>query len=101
MNTMTGLLLSIIDVPWKTILSQILTFLYSLAHYVGLVVVYLLGIILPTAKLPGDLADPIGYLALLTAFVILAQVAKKVTWIVVIVGWALIVIRIVLVVFGY
>jgi len=101
MNTITGLLVGILDIPWKTILSQVLTFLYSLAHYVGLLIVYLLGIILPTVKVPGDLADPIGFLVLLTAFVILAQVAKKVAWIVVIVGWALIVIRIILVIFEH
>lgn len=101
MNTITGLLVGILDIPWKTILSQILTFLYSLAHYLGLLIVYLLGIILPTAKVPADLADPIGYLVLLTAFVVLAQVAKKVAWIVVIIGWALIVIRIFLAVSGH
>ena len=28
-----------IDIPWKDILSAILTFLYSIAHYVGMLVV--------------------------------------------------------------
>jgi hypothetical protein len=100
MNTITGSLLVFLDIPWKTILSQLLTYLYSLAHYVGLFVVYLLGLILPTAKVPDDLADPIGYLALLTAFIILAQVAKKIAWILVVVGWALIVVRIILAISG-
>jgi hypothetical protein len=101
MNTITGSLFTLLDIPWRTILTQVLTFLYSLAHYVGLLIVYLLGFIFPSPKVPGDLADPIGYLVLLTAFVILAQVAKKVAWIVVIVGWGLIVIRIILAVFEH
>lgn len=100
MNTITASLLVLLDLPWKTILSQALTFLYSIAHYVGLLIVYVLGLILPTAKVPDDLADPIGYLALLTAFIILAQVAKKVAWILVIVGWGLIIVRIILAMAG-
>lgn len=92
---------AIIDIPWKEILSAVLTFLYSLAHYVGLLGVYLLGRVLPAAKVPTDLVDPIGYLALLTAFLILVQVARKLAWIVVLVGWALILVRIFLGLFGY
>ncbi len=92
---------AIIDLPWKDILSALLTFLYSIAHYVGMLVVYLLGRILPTAKVPTDLIDPLGYLALLTAFLILVQVAKKIAWIIVLAAWALILVRIVLGLFGY
>ena len=91
----------IIDLPWKDILSAILTFLYSIAHYVGMLVVYLLGRVLPTATVPADLVDPLGYLALLTAFLILVQVAKKIAWIIVLAGWVLILVRIVLGLFGY
>jgi hypothetical protein len=64
-------------------------------------VVYLLGRVLPTAKVPTDLIDPIGYLAILTVFLILVQVAKKVAWIVVVAGWVLIVIRLFLGVAGF
>ena len=91
----------IVEIPWKEILSAILTFLYSVAHYVGLLVVYLLAKILPVAKVPTDLVDPIGYLALLTAFLILVQVAKKLAWIIIFIGWALILVRICLGLFGY
>jgi hypothetical protein len=101
MNRMLAGLCGIIGIPWKEIFSQILTFLYSLAHYIGLLIVYLLSLILPNVKTPGDLVDPVGYLALLTAFLILVQVARKIAWIVIIAGWALIAIRIVLVIFGY
>jgi hypothetical protein len=91
----------ILDLPWKEILSSLLTFLYSIAHYVGMLVVYLLSRVLPAAKVPTDLVDPIGYLALLTAFLILVQVAKKVAWIIVLAGWVLILVRIALGLFGY
>ena len=93
--------IALVDIPWKEILSAILTFLYSLAHYVGLLVVYLLGKVLPTARVPTDLVDPIGYLALLTAFLIVVQVAKKLAWIIVIVAWVLILVRVPLGLFGY
>jgi hypothetical protein len=92
---------TLIDLPWKDILSALLTFLYSIAHYVGVFVVYLLGRVLPATKVPTDLVDPLGYLALLTAFLILVQVAKKVAWVIVLAGWILILVRIVLSVLGY
>ncbi len=97
----TALWTTFIEIPWKEILSAILTFLYSIAHYVGMLVIYLLGRILPAAKVPTDLVDPIGYLALLTAFLIIVQVAKKLTWVIVAIGWALILVRILLGLFGY
>ncbi len=90
-----------LDIPWKEILSGLLSYLYSIAHYVGMFIVYLLGRVLPAARVPSDLIDPIGYLALLTAFLILVQVAKKIAWLLVAVAWVLIVVRILLGVFGY
>jgi hypothetical protein len=90
-----------LDVPWKEILSGLLTYLYSIAHYVGMFVVYLLGRVLPAARVPADLVDPIGYLALLTAFLILVQVAKKIAWILVVVAWVLIIVRIAMGLFGF
>ena len=97
MNTWT----TFTEIPWKEILNAVLTFLYSLAHYVGMLVVYLLGRVLPTAKVPTDLVDPIGYLAILTVFLVLVQVAKKVAWIVVVTGWVLIAVRLFLGVAGF
>jgi hypothetical protein len=101
MSRIAALLSTIIEIPWKDILSALLTFLYSIAHYVGMLVVYLLGRVLPTARVPTDLIDPLGYLALLTAFLILVQVAKKIAWIIVLVGWILILVRILLGLLGY
>jgi len=91
----------LLDFPWKDILSAVLTFLYSIAHYAGMLVVYLLGRVLPTAKVPTDLVDPIGYLALLTVFLIIVQVAKKLAWVIVVIGWVLILVRILIGLFGY
>ncbi|MEK6755213.1 MAG: hypothetical protein AABZ02_03575 [Bacteroidota bacterium] len=85
---------------WKDILAHVLTFIYSIAHYTGLAVVHLLNWILPSVVVPADLSDPIGYLAVLTVFLVIVQVARKVAWIIVLVGWALIVVRIVMVAFS-
>jgi hypothetical protein len=48
-----------------------------------------------------ELADPIGFLVLLTVFVVLAQAARKIAWYILIVGWVLIVIRLIMAFFGY
>jgi hypothetical protein len=101
MPRITAAVSFIIDLPWKDILSALLTFLYSIAHYVGMLVVYLLGRVLPTARVPTDLIDPLGYLAILTVFLILVQVAKKVAWIIVLAAWILILVRIILGLLGY
>jgi hypothetical protein len=101
MNGIQECWIAIVEIPWKEILSGVLTFLYSIAHYAGMLVVYLLRQVLPAAKVPDDLVDPIGYLALLTAFINLVEVTKKIAWIVIIVGWALILVRIILGLLGY
>jgi uncharacterized membrane protein YecN with MAPEG domain len=92
---------TLFDFPWKEILSGVLTFLYSIAHYAGMLVVYLLGRVLPAARVPTDLVDPIGYLALLTVFLVIVQVAKKLAWVIVVIGWVLILVRILIGVFGF
>jgi hypothetical protein len=101
MNGILAYWSTVLDIPWKEILSVVLTFLYSIAHYVGMLAVYLLGRVLPTARVPTDLIDPIGYLVLLTAFLILVQVARKLAWIIVLIGWILILVRISIGLFGY
>ena len=79
-------------------LNQLLAFIYSLGHYIGEGIVRLINMILPSVQIPTTLTDPIGLLAILTIFLAVAAVAKKLVWITVIVGWALIIIRIVLVI---
>jgi hypothetical protein len=81
--------------------TQILTFLYTIAHQIGEWVLRLLQTLFPQAALPMELADPIGFLVLLTVFVVLAQAARKIAWYILIVGWVLIVIRLIMAFFGY
>jgi len=86
---------------YRDLLSQVLAFIYTIAHGIGQLVVKAIQLVLPNETGVLDaLIDPIGVLALLTIFLAVAEVAKKITWIIVVVGWALIVIRIVLVGLG-
>ena len=71
--------------------------LNSLAGVVGAWLLDAIGLILPVA-LPAELAAPIGWLVLLTLTLVLGEVARKFTWVIVGIGWLLIAIRIVLVV---
>lgn len=80
-------------------LDQLLAFVYTLAHWAGQLIVMGLDNLL-TTPISQSLVDPIGYLALLTVFLIIAEVAKKVTWIIVIVGWVLIGVRVALEIAG-
>ncbi|MCX7972970.1 MAG: hypothetical protein N3B16_00515 [Candidatus Aminicenantes bacterium] len=82
------------DPSFPKALHQILTFVYFLAHQIGIGIFKLINLILPSAKLPADLVDPIGFLAFLTIFLLLFKLAKKIAWIIIIMGWVLIVIRI-------
>ena len=81
------------------LLTQLLGFLYSIAHYLGLGIVRGIQYILPSARSLEMLADPIGFLGILTGFVVLASVARKIALIVLVAGWALILVRIVLMAF--
>ena len=81
------------------LLTQILGFLSTIARYIGLGVISLVQRIIPSVTTLSALAEPIGYLALLTVFVILTGVARKVALIIVLVGWVLILIRVLLMAF--
>jgi hypothetical protein len=82
--------------PKPDLLTQILGFLSTIALYLGKGIVQLIQYILPSVKDLGMLAEPIGYLAILTIFVILTSAARKVALIILLVGWALILIRVIL-----
>ena len=84
----------------QDILTQIMAFAYSIAHYLGTWIVALVQKILPMAKELSTLDDPIGYLAILSLFVIIATTAKRVAIVIVLVGWVLIIVRIVLMTLG-
>lgn len=82
-------------VPPEGWVDQLLAFIYTFAHWLGGLIVKLVEEIVPL-QTPGQLVDPIGYLALLTILLLVAQIAKKLVWGIVVVGWILIGIRIVL-----
>jgi len=46
-----------------------------------------------------NLIDPLGFLIILTLFVVLARVAQKIAWIIVCLGWILLLIRILMIIF--
>lgn len=83
----------------KDFVSLILESFYTIAHWLGERIVWLVGTVVPRVSeslLP--VVDPIGVLAILTLFILLAQVARKIAWIVVSVGWILILIRVILII---
>jgi hypothetical protein len=81
------------------LLTQILTFISTIAGYLGMWIVQLVQKILPSATDLPTLKEPIGYMAILTIFVVLASVTRKVAIIILAVGWVLILLRVVLMAF--
>lgn len=81
------------------LLTQIFGFLSTIARYVGEGIVGLVRYILPSVRDLSTLAEPIGFLALLTIFVILASAARKVALVILLFGWALIFVRLLLMAF--
>jgi len=81
------------------LLTQIFGFLSTSARYVGKGIVQLVQYILPSVKDLSTLAEPIGFLSLLTVFVILTSAARKVALIILLAGWALILVRLLLMAF--
>ena len=84
----------------QDMLTQIMAFTYSAAHYLGAGIISLVQRILPQAKAIATLTDPIGYLAILSIFVVLTITIKRVAVIILVAGWTLIAIRVVLMVLG-
>ncbi len=85
--------------PLNAILHQILTFLYFLAHQIGLGIVKVVQPLFPRSIFPDSLIDPIGFLIILTVFMLLVGIAKKIAWLIVCAGWILLFIRILLIIF--
>jgi len=79
-------------------IDQALTYIDSVATYLGQGVLYILNLI-TNDRVSADLEKPIGYLALITLLLLLFGLldsARRVIWIGIIVGWALLIVRIVL-----
>ncbi len=77
---------------------QALTYIDSVATYLGEGVLYVLNLITGD-RVSEDLQEPIGYLALITLILLLfglLDFARRIIWIGIIVGWALLVVRIIL-----
>lgn len=81
------------------ILTIIFTFTYSIGHWIGEVIVWIIqsisGVMIPSA-----IIDAIGLLAILTIFLTAVDIAKRLVWIIVIVSWILIIVRIIMLMIG-
>jgi hypothetical protein len=82
-----------------SIWDYVLSFIYTIAHNLGLLVVKLITSLFGLKTIPISIVDPLGFLIVLTIFFILLTMAKKIAWIILIVGWVLLLIRIVIIVF--
>jgi len=75
-----------------------LTYIDSTATYIGQGVIYILNLITGN-RVSRDLEKPVGYLGLITGILLLfglLDAARKIIWIGIIVGWALLIARIIL-----
>lgn len=81
---------------FEDVLTKILQFLHTIATWIGELIAALIHSIVPSLTIPNDLVEAMGLMAMLTVFLIVVQIAKKITWIIVVVGWVLIMTRIVL-----
>ena len=87
--------------PLNEILHSILTFIYFLAHQIGLGLVKAVQTIIPSIAFPSTIVDPLGFLVILTLFMVLVSVelGKKIAWIIIAAGWILLLIRILMIIF--
>jgi hypothetical protein len=85
--------------PLNVILHRILTFIYFLAHQIGLGIIKVVQPLFPRSIFPDSIVDPLGFLIILTLFMFLVGVAKKIAWVIVCAGWILLFIRILMIIF--
>lgn len=85
--------------PLNEVLHKILTFIYFLAHQIGFGIIKIIQPLFPRSIFPESIIDPLGFLIVLTLFIFLVGIAKKVAWIIVCVGWILLFIRILIIIF--
>ncbi len=81
------------------ILTPVLAFIYTIGHWIGEKIVGLIQAI-SGVLIPQSIVDAIGMLVILTIFLGIAEVAKKAIWIIVAVGWVLIIVRILILMIG-
>lgn len=78
--------------------TRALSFFHTAAEYIGKGLMYLLDLVLP-GEPPPDFAAPLGYLGLMTLILFIfgiVSAARKIIWILVGIGWILMVVRIIL-----
>ena len=80
------------------IISRALEFLHTASDVIGHLSASGIRAILPAVVVPDSLASTIGLLVVLSLLLGLAEVAKKAVWIIVIVGWVLVLVRIAIIV---
>lgn len=83
----------------EDILNEVLAFVYTIGHWLGEKIVIFIQSI-SGVTIPKSIVDAIGLLVILTIFLAIAEVAKKAIWIIVAVGWALVIIRIAMLMIG-
>ena len=83
----------------EDILTTVMAFIYTIGHWIGEKIVQLIQSISGIA-IPSTIVDAIGLLVILTIFLAIAEVAKRAIWVIVAVGWVLIIIRIVILMIG-
>lgn len=83
----------------EDILTTVMAFIYTIGHWIGEIIVGLLES-LSGVEIPVAIVDAIGVLVILTISLAIAEVAKKAIWVIVAVGWVLIVLRIAILMIG-
>jgi hypothetical protein len=87
------------DTTLNEILHKLLTFIYFIAHQIGLWIIRGLQTIFSRKVFPDSIIDPLGFLIILTLFVLLVGISKRIAWIIITIGWILLLIRIILSIF--
>jgi len=87
------------DTTLSEILHKILTFVYSLAHQIGLWIVKIFQAIFSHNIFPDSIIDPLGFLIILTLFIFLVDYSRRAAWIIVGIAWILLFIRIIMIIF--
>ena len=82
----------------KDIFNEVLNFIYGIAHLIGNGIAKVIQFIFSNVELPPNIIDALGFLSVLTIFLIIVQAAKKVALIIVVVGWVLLLVRIIMIV---
>lgn len=81
------------------ILTLIFGFIYTIGYFIGDKVVWIIESI-SGVNVPNEVTNTIGLLIILTIFLSLADIAKKIVWTIVVIAWVLIILRIVMLMVG-